>query len=304
MKSLLVITNRDAGTADRESLDAALAVLREGAGAEVAATGDPDELDDVLGGADGRRIVVAGGDGSLHAVVACLHRRGDLTGRELGLLPLGTGNDFARGVGVPLDVEEAARVLLTGRPTPMDLLVDEAGGVVVNVVHVGVGAAATKEGAGWKARLGSVGVGRVNLGRLGYPLGALCTGWNPTVLRLRVEVDGEVVHDVDRPVLQVAVGNGMSVGGGTELTPDAEPGDAWADVMISRATGPVARVLYAAHLGFATHQQRDDVTHLRAREVTVSGEEFRCSADGELSEPLRRRTWRLEPAAYSLVLPG
>ena len=50
-----------------------------------------------------RRIVVAGGDGSLHAVVTALHRRHELASRTLGLIPLGTGNDFARTLGIPLD---------------------------------------------------------------------------------------------------------------------------------------------------------------------------------------------------------
>ena len=64
--------------------------------------------------AGSRRIVVAGGDGSLHAVVAALHRRNDLADAVLGLIPLGTGNDFARCMGIPLDPEEAARVILDG----------------------------------------------------------------------------------------------------------------------------------------------------------------------------------------------
>jgi diacylglycerol kinase family enzyme len=51
------------------------------------------------------------------------------------------------------------------------------------------------------------------------------------------------------------------------------------------------------------HHERDDVLYLRGRNVTVSGEQFWCSADGEISGPERRRTWRLEPAAYRLMLP-
>ena len=62
-----------------------------------------------------RRIVVAGGDGSLHAVIAALHRRNELKNAVLGLLPMGTGNDFARGLGIPLDIEEAARVILADK---------------------------------------------------------------------------------------------------------------------------------------------------------------------------------------------
>jgi YegS/Rv2252/BmrU family lipid kinase len=303
MDPLLVITNRDAGTSDEESLAAALDVLRARTSVEVQATGDPGELDGVLHRAGSRRIVVAGGDGSLHAVISCLYKRHDLGRNVLGLLPLGTGNDFARGVGVPLEVEEAARVLLDGTPTPMDLIVDEVGQVAVNSVHVGAGAQASRRAHRWKERLGSVGVGKVNLGKLGYPIGAAITAWNPPVLRLRVEVDGEVVNDLDRQVLQVAVGNGSSVGGGTELTPDAEPDDGQLDVMISRAIGPMARMLYAVRMGFATHHERDDVDYRRATTVSVTGEQFYCSADGEIYGPERHRTWRVEPAAYSMMLP-
>ena len=122
---LLVITNSGAGTADQEALDLALAILRDGASVEVAATSNPGELDGVLHRAGSRRIVVAGGDGSLHAVVSALHRRNELTGKVLGLLPLGTGNDFARSAGIPLDVEGAARLVLDGEVRPVDLIVDE-----------------------------------------------------------------------------------------------------------------------------------------------------------------------------------
>lgn len=298
-----MITNADAGTSDEERLEAALAVLRERASVEVAATSNPGELDGVLHLAGSRPIIVAGGDGSLHAVIAALYRRNELGDNILGLLPLGTGNDFARGTGIPLDVEEAARVILRERPQPMDLVVDEVGSVVVNGVHVGAGAEASRRGASIKSRLGSIGVGAVNLGRLGYPIGALLTAVDPPTIRVHVEIDGEVVHDLDEPVLQVAIGNGRSVGGGAELTPEADPGDGQLDVMISRATGRLSRLRYAVRLGTGTHHRDADVTYLRGRTVSVSGGPFRCSADGEIYGPEQRRTWRVEQAAYSLLLP-
>ena len=303
MKSYLVITNKDAGTADEAALQRALEVLSDGASVEVVATADPGELDGVLHRAGNRRIAVVGGDGSMHAVVTALHRRNDLAGSVLGLIPLGTGNDFARTVGVPLVPEEAARLLLEGEVRPVDLLVDERGGVVVNNVHVGAGAQASRRGHRWKERLGAVGVGGVNLGKLGYPIGAVLAAVKPPQLRLRVEADRAVVCDVDDPVLMVAVGNGASVGGGAELTPEADPEDGKVDVMVSRAVSPLAKVGYAVHLARGRHHERDDVIYLRAAEVTVSGGEFYCSADGEVSGPERRRSWRVEPAAYSMVLP-
>ncbi len=303
MDPLLVITNSEAGTSDEETLDAALAVLRERASVEVQRTSNPGELDGVLHRAGSRRIVVAGGDGSLHAVIAALHRRQELRDACVGLLPMGTGNDFARGIGIPLDIEEAARVVLTGKTRRMDLVVDEVGEVVVNSVHVGAGANASRRGQRWKDRLHSVGVGKANLGKLGYPIGAALTAWNPPIIRVRLEVDGQVVVDLDEPILMAAVGNGPSVGGGTELTPEAHPDDGRVDVMVSRSTGPVARVLYAVRLGFASHHQRDDVTYLRGSTVSVSGGPFWCSADGEIYGPERQRTWRVEPAAYSMLVP-
>ena len=194
-----MITNSDAGTADEETLDEALGVLREHTSVEVAATSNPGELDGVLHRAGSRRIVVAGGDGSLHAVVAALYRRHDLKGAVLGLLPLGTGNDFARGNEHPARHRRGRPgASSTATPRPMDLVVDEVGEIVVNSVHAGAGAQASRRGARWKERLRAVGVGKVNLGKLGYPIGAALAALNPPFVRLRVEVDGEVVVDLDR----------------------------------------------------------------------------------------------------------
>ena len=303
MEPLLVIKNSDAGTADEETLERGLEVLRAATSVEVAATSDPGELNGVLHRAGSRRIVVAGGDGSMHAVVAALHRRHELSESVLGLLPLGTGNDFARGNAIPLEIEEAARVVLHGTPRPTDLVVDEVGDIVVNNVHLGASSQASRRADRWKTRLHHAGVGKVNLGKLGYPIGAALSAFKPPYLRLRVEVDGEVVVDVDRPVLMLSVGNSTDVGGGLSLTPEADPDDGRVDVMIARSVGPLARFGYAAQLVRGKHPERDDVLYLRASTVSVSGEEFYCSADGEIYGPERRRTWRIEPAAYRLVVP-
>ncbi|PKH38079.1 diacylglycerol kinase [Nocardioides alpinus] len=298
-----MITNADAGTSDEERLDLALTILREDASVEVAKTSNPGELDGVLHRAGGRTVVVAGGDGSMHAVVKALHKRHELAGATLALLPMGTGNDFARGNDIPLEIEDAARLVLAGEPRKVDLLVDETGSIVVNNVHVGVGAQASRKGHKWKGRLGSVGVGKVNLGKLGYPIGALLSTFHPPSWRMRVEIDGVVVNDVNRPVLMVAIGNGSNVGGGTELNPDADTEDGMLDVMISRAVSPMAKLGYVARLRKGEHDERDDVTTLKGRSVKVSGDEFWLSADGEISGPERSRSWRLEPAAYSMILP-
>ena len=299
MDPLLLITNSGAGGGRDEGLELALSVLRDHADVEVASTENPGELDGVLHRAGCRSIVVAGGDGSLHAVVAALHRRHELSERTLGLIPLGTGNDFARALGIPLDAKEAASALLTGVPRPMDLILDELGGVVVNSVHAGASAQASRRGERWKHRLGPYG-----FGILGYPIGTAMAAVRPPFVRLRIEADGKVVSDMDQHILMIAVGNGTSVGGGTELTPDADPTDGMLDVMVSFATGPLERLAYVWKLRTGDHDERSDTVTLRARQVTVSGEDFFLSADGEISGPERRRSWHLEQGAYSMIVPS
>jgi diacylglycerol kinase (ATP) len=293
VEPMLLITNAEAGSNDDENLSRALAVLREAADVEVASTSNAGELDGVLHRRGGRRVVVAGGDGSLHAVVAALHRRNELADTVLGLVPLGTGNDFARGAGIPLDPEEAARLVVHGEVRSVDLLVDCLGEVVVNNVHLGVGAEASKNAVTWKKPLG----------RLGYVVGAAIAAVDPPFIRCRIEVDGEVVVDLDRPILMAAVGNGSRVGGGAAITPEASPEDGKADVMISFAVGPLARIGYAWRFRTGRHHERPDVLYMRGTTVSVSGQDFWCSADGELYGPERNRTWTVEKAAFSMPLP-
>ena len=116
-----------------------------------------------------------------------------------------------------IDSGEAALVIVSGEVRRMDLIIDELGEVVVSNVHIGAGAAASKRGAGIKDKLGALGVGRVNLGKLGYPIGAMMWAFDEPSVHVDVELDVEVVTDVDRPVLMLSIGNGANVGGGTSV---------------------------------------------------------------------------------------
>lgn len=288
---LLVVTNVSAGGTQR--VETALAVLDAAAGVDVAVATctEPGDLDRALDGLDGRTLVVAGGDGSVHTTVATLRRRGELQGvGPLGLLPMGTGNDLARTLGVPLGPEAAARALLRAQPRELDLLVDDAGGVVVNVVHAGVGAEAA-------ARAGAL---KSGLGKAAYPLGGVVAGATATGWDLRVSVDGSPL-DLDGPVLMVAVANGRTIGGGAEVAPTAEPDDGALDVVVATSTGPLARLGFGIAMREGEHVGRDDVTAARGRSVRVEGKPFPLNADGELESEVSARTWTVEPAAWSVL---
>jgi diacylglycerol kinase (ATP) len=291
--SILLLTNLQAGSADDEKLDVAVAALRASATVEVRVTSRRDELDNLLSHVGRRQLVVAGGDGSFHGVVAALNRRNELRQTVLGLIPVGTGNDFARAVGIPLDPEAAARVVLAGKVGPIDLVVDDAGDVVVNNVRVGMGADASRQAIKWKKRLG----------RLGYAIGAVKAALRPHVLRVLIVVDEEPVADVDRAVLDISVGNGATVGGGLPVNPAAHPQSGQMDLMLSFAAGPVARIGYGIDLLRSRHLTRRDVLHRRGNTVSISGTAFYPSSDGEVSGPVSNRTWRVVKSAFQMTLP-
>jgi len=289
-----MVTNASAGTADEENIEAAVAVLRAGADVQVEQCGDPADLDALLDGRDGRQVVLAGGDGSVHLLAALLHRRGELSVDDpVGLLPLGTGNDLARTLGIPLDAEAAATALLTGTSRPLDLIVDDAGGVVVNVVHLGVGAEAAEQASALKDKLG----------KAAYAVGSAVAGVRTQGWTLRVEVDGEVVHEGE-PVLMVAVCNGRTIGGGAEIAPGAEPDDGLLDVVVATSTGPLARLGFGVAMRDGEHVDREDVLAVQGRRVTVSGELFPANADGELHDPVEQRSWTVHPEAWAVVVPA
>ena len=247
---LLVVSQR-AGSTDVDEVDAAVEVL----GAELAQCTKPEDLDGALDRLDGRTLVIAGGDGSLHLAVTKLYLRGTLGSTRIGLVPLGTGNDLARALEIPLDPATAAVLVRDGEGRATDLVLDDAGGVVVNAAHVGIGADAAEHA------------------------GAL------------------------KPTLMVGIGNGRGIGGGTSLLPHALVDDGLLDVMVSKATGPFARIRFGAALASGDHLSDPQVRFARGRSVTVSGEPVGVNSDGETGVEVERRTWTVSPGAWTLIRP-
>lgn len=302
----LAVLNGSAGSAGSPGARDALAVLRSGTELEVARTGGPDDLRAALAGLDGRRLVVMGGDGSIHAVVDALRGLGGLQLLRdvgpIGVVPLGTGNDLARSLGLQVGAPAlAARTALSGTPSPVELVLslDPAGdveGVVVNAVHVGIGASAARRAQ----------TGKKVLRRFAYPAGALAAGVAARPWHLRVVVDGEVVHDGSEGVLLVAVNLGSTVGGGARLSPAATPHDGLVDVVVSEATGPLARAGFAAAMVRGQHVERQDTATTRGSDVvveSVDGRRFVANADGDLTDERTRFHWRAVGDAWQVLAP-
>ncbi|MEX2503705.1 MAG: diacylglycerol kinase family protein [Egicoccus sp.] len=291
MSGFVLLVNRAAGSSEDAVVDQVALMLRTaGHEVEVSACGSPDDVDDVVASVGERTLVVCGGDGSLHVAVGKL-RAADRLDVPVGLVPLGTGNDFARAVGVPLeDPEAAVEHLLANVARPMDLLVGTDGRACVNALHLGLGATAAARADAMKDTLDD----------LAYPLGAILAGLTAGGTPVRVEVDGDVV--ADGAALLVAVCNGTGFGGGARIAPDADPSDGLLDVVVVQAIGPVARAAFGVALQRGTHLDRDDVVLARGRQVTVEGDGLRDDVDGELGEPGDAANgWQIDAGAWRFV---
>ena len=290
-RDFLVVVNASAGTAEREHVDAAVQALRAGGSAELVMTDSLDHLEETLAALGDRTLVVAGGDGSMHAAVGGLHRAGLLAEAVLGLIPLGTGNDLATGLSLPDDPAEAAAICLRAEPRPLDLIVTDRDEVVVNASHAGLGASAAGASERFKEQLGPA----------AYPLGALIAAVRETGWDLKVTVDGRTIHDGS--ALMVGVANAPSIGGGTRLCPPAMPDDGLLDVIVVSAVTAAARLAFGVALRDGVHLDRDDVLHLRGAEVTIAGDPVAHDLDGEITDERASCAYRLQPRAWRMLLP-
>jgi diacylglycerol kinase family enzyme len=160
-------------------------------------------------------------------------------------------------------------------------------------VHAGLGADAASRAASLKPVLGAA----------AYPIGAVLAAATSDSWSVTVEVDGAVVHD-GAPVLMVAICNGRTIGGGTELCPVADPGDGLADVLVVTAVDVTARIAFGNDLRKGEHLARPDVSYARGRAVSVRGEPMDYNVDGEIVELVEASTYTVVPAAWTLRCPG
>jgi YegS/Rv2252/BmrU family lipid kinase len=158
--SWLVLLNRQAGSRPEQIEKVEAALAGAGVDAEVVAPAGRLEMADCVNDAweaGRRRFVVVGGDGTLHLVANHLVGRSERA--TLGLLPTGSGCDFARTFGIPSQLDAAARHLLGERTYPVDAGVlegDFGRRYFLNVGQSGVGAAAAETAGRFPRRLGSL----------------------------------------------------------------------------------------------------------------------------------------------------
>ena len=213
--------------------------------------------------ADGRRRVVAvGGDGTVQEVLNGL--MANVGGGELGVVPVGTGNDLARSLGLPSEPAEAWTVAMGEATRPLDVAratngegedrwFASAGGIGFDAQV----AAAMASRKGWQA------------GRAGYLLTTLTELRRFENRRVRIAIDDEVL---ERSVLFVAVANGEYYGGGMRIAPGARTDDGRLDVCVVGDISRLTAIRQMPNLYRGTHVAHSAVSTHAGTTVSIEGD--------------------------------
>ncbi len=286
----LVVNGRASGAGGADEVVArATSALRD-AGARVRAhvTADEDELAAAVRGADDRRVVLVGGDGTVHALANL-----DLPALPpAALLPAGRANNIARALGIPVDWRAAAELAVRGRATGVDVLevVTPARRLfAVEGVSGGFHAAARHRYTGDNSADVAAGV---------RALVAELAAFRPH----RVALRADAAPAFDGPAAQVFLSSLPLFGFGFEVDPMADPADGRLEAIVIEATTrrDVVRLLSAARRG--KHIDREGVTWSRATRAHLTAP-IPLVAD---AEPLGVTTALVTVAAgrLRLIAPG
>ena len=238
---------------------------------------------------DADLLIVAGGDGTLNEVIHGLMDLSKAARPALGVVPLGTANDFAAGCGIPRDPEQALALCLEGKPVPID--VGKANEHwFLNAASVGFGAAVTATTPPELKRL---------LGPAAYTVMGAILAMNVHHYRGSLTLpDREITSS--GPV--AIVGNGRQTGGGVQVTPRARIDDGLLDVLVVRQIPPIALLTAARELQELS-PDGDYISYRQTPWAEVYPEEaIPVNLDGE---PVRFSNVRYEavPGAIRLVVP-
>ena len=232
-------------------------------------------------------VVLGGGDGTLSSAAPALLE----TGLPLGILPLGTANDLARTLGIPLDPATAAQVIVDGKLRRIDL--GEVNGTpFFNVASMGLSVGMTRELThDVKQRWGT----------LGYAVATARALWHMRPFSAAIRV-GDEVHKVR--TLQISIGNGRYYGGGMAVEEGAEIDDGRLDLysMEFDRLWKLALVYPAFRKG--RHGMWKEVRTMRCREAEIrTGRPRKINTDGEITTETPAR-FRILPKAVSVFAPG
>lgn len=270
------------------SLEEVRNVLRQGGITPFEPEGDADCTAVIKRHAQGCDLVIlGGGDGTLNAAAPALVE----TGLPLGILPLGTANDLARSLGLPVDPVEAARLITTEEARPADLGCVN-GHYYFNVASIGFSADLAGD---------LTAESKKTWGTLGYGIAAIRVLRRMRPFTVYIEHDGQT--ETVRTI-QVSVGNGRHYGGGMTVEETATVDDGKLDFYSLEVAHWWRLLMLLPALRKGTQGKAADVRAFSTTEIVVKTRKPRpVNTDGELSTYTPAH-FKVLPKAVRIIAPA
>lgn len=246
------------------------------------------------------RVIAAGGDGTVQAVINGLMAAGEAR-PQLGIVPIGSGNDLARSMGLPRSLRAAVELALHGPCAPIDLALAHADGA-----SRWFGSAA---GVGFDAQVATAMAGRRGRwqrGRIGYLATTLAELRRTRNHRVRISAThGDDGWSEELTILLAVVANGAYYGGGMRIAPDATVSDGLLDLITIADISRLTALRQLPNLYRGTHLRHPAVSARRLTAIEIEpldGDSLPLHLDGE---PWQRASVRIEmhPSAIEVAGP-
>jgi diacylglycerol kinase (ATP) len=250
-------------------------------------------------GEQGYELIVAiGGDGTMHEVINGIMQLPEGKRPVLGVVPVGSGNDFAHAIGVSMQSDRAVAHALSGTPAPVDVgvLIDDQGHreYFDNTVGIGIDAVIT-------IRSHRLPVVRGFLMYLTAAVQTILLNYDPALMQ--IESDGRTWEQRN---LLLTMCNGPRQGGGFQIAPGARPDDGILNYTMIRSVGRpmMFRLLFEATRGNLSHFAAVTMGSCQKLSLTADRPLY-IHADGEIfsgfGRDLRKVSFEIMPGALQVV---
>jgi len=296
MAQVAIIVSTSAGSNEKEGLESWLEAFfaSRNRDAHILVANSGDQVADLARHAlaeDADPIVAGGGDGTINAVASVLAE----TGKTLGILPLGTLNHFAKDLGIPLDLEQAAQILVDGTVSQIDIgevngrifVNNSSLGLYPSIVHNREDIQERLEYGKWPAFLWA----------------SLAVLRRYSLLEVRLRVDN---RELVRHTPFVFVGNnryqiqGFNIGARTKLD------SGWLWLYTTREIGRLGLLRFGLRALGRNLRNDKDFDMLRTKEIVIDTKHsrIRVATDGEVTLMRTPLHYRIRPGALRVMVPN
>lgn len=228
-------------------------------------------------------VVAVGGDGTASEVAAGLSE----TGKPMGIIPAGTGNDFIKTAGIPNDPLKAFEILLSRKPVDTDTgtINDQ---FFLNVCGTGFDVTVLDFAESLKDK---------HRGLTPYLIGLLKAIHYYQSIQLKVTADGKTEEG---RYLVCSIANGRYIGGGIPICPKADPTDGKLDLVLIKHRSRWQIPFYLPGLMLSRDLKFKITKHRRVSRIMIEGENLRINIDGEI-QPMKKAEFTVKPASLRLI---